>query len=125
MCCSTRRSRIRLPSSMSGLPALRCFIFFAADLFILVLPSFGRKVPELMGQGFTLIYRFKFPWMDEFVLKPREFCRAKGFYQPVYHVPYPGNPAASGMMGQPSIIHPAHFTPTSYSLPPNPTPIRP
>jgi hypothetical protein len=45
-----------LPSSMSGLPALRCFIFFAADLFILVLPSFGRKVPEQMGQGFTLIH---------------------------------------------------------------------
>jgi hypothetical protein len=45
-----------LPSSMSGLPALRCFIFFAADLFILVLSSFVKKPPEEMGQGFTLIY---------------------------------------------------------------------
>jgi hypothetical protein len=25
------------------LPALRCFIFFAADLFILVLPPFDRE----------------------------------------------------------------------------------
>src|SRR5258708_20949343 len=117
MCCSTRRSRIRLPSSMSGLPALRCFIFFAADLFILVLPSFGRKVPELMGQGFTLIYRFKFPWMDEFVFKPREFCRVKGFYQPVDHVPYPGNPAAAGMIGQPNIVRPPLLEIKKYYLP--------
>jgi hypothetical protein len=28
---------------MSGLPALRCFIFFAADLFILLSPSFGQE----------------------------------------------------------------------------------
>jgi hypothetical protein len=28
---------------MSGLPALRCFIFFAADLIILILPSFDRE----------------------------------------------------------------------------------
>jgi len=28
---------------MSGLPALRCFIFFAADLFILVLPFLDRE----------------------------------------------------------------------------------
>src|ERR1700682_824732 len=31
---------------MSGLPALRCFIFFAADLIILVLPSFDREAPN-------------------------------------------------------------------------------
>jgi hypothetical protein len=32
-----------LPNSMSGLPALRCFIFLAADLFILVYrPSIGK-----------------------------------------------------------------------------------
>jgi hypothetical protein len=37
---------MRLPSSMSGFPALRCFIFFATDLFILPLPSFGRvRIP--------------------------------------------------------------------------------
>src|SRR5260370_40508731 len=72
---------------MSGLPALRCFILFAADLIILVLPSFGREAPEQMGQGFTLIYRFKFTWMDEFVLKPREFCGIESFHQPVDHVP--------------------------------------
>jgi hypothetical protein len=28
---------------MSGLPALRCFIFFAAALVILVLPPFNRE----------------------------------------------------------------------------------
>jgi hypothetical protein len=72
---------------MSGLPALRCFIFFAADLFILFLPSFGREAPEQMGQGFTLIYRFKLAWMDEFVFKSREFCRVKGLRQSVDHAP--------------------------------------
>jgi hypothetical protein len=41
-----RRSRIRFPNSMSGFPALRCFIFFAAACFILLLPSFGREAPE-------------------------------------------------------------------------------
>jgi hypothetical protein len=50
---------MRLPNSMSGLPALRCFIFFAADVFILVLPSFDREVLRL-GQGFIRIYRVKF-----------------------------------------------------------------
>ena len=60
---------------MSGLPALRCFIFFAADLFILFLPSFGQEAPE-MGQGFTLIYCFKFASMDEFVQRPPEFSAA-------------------------------------------------
>ena len=78
---------------MSGLPALRCFIFFAADLIILVLPSFDREAPEQLGQGFTLIYPFKFAWMDEFVLKPREFCRVEGVHQPV---PYPGDVAVAG-----------------------------
>jgi hypothetical protein len=34
------------------LPALRCFIFFAADLFILVLPSFNRETLAKVGQGF-------------------------------------------------------------------------
>jgi hypothetical protein len=31
---------------MSGFPALRCFIFFAADLFIPILPSFRREPPQ-------------------------------------------------------------------------------
>jgi hypothetical protein len=42
---------MRLPSSISGFPALRCFIFFATDLFILSLPSFGHEAPQQMGQG--------------------------------------------------------------------------
>jgi hypothetical protein len=45
------RSRIRFPSSMSGLPALRCFIFFAADLFILVLPVLRSRSPRTDGSG--------------------------------------------------------------------------
>src|SRR6202022_3442858 len=115
--CSTRRRRIRFPSSMSGLPALRCFIFFAADLFILVSPSFRRKAPEQMGQGFTLIYLFQFAWMDEFVLKPREFCGIECFYQPVDHVPHPRDPAATAMIGQPNIEWPAQFNLQRYYLP--------
>jgi len=46
-----------LPNSISGLPALRCFIFFAADLFILVLPSFNRETLAKVGQGFIRICR--------------------------------------------------------------------
>jgi hypothetical protein len=41
------------------LPALRCFIFFAADLFILVLPSFNRETLAKLGQGFLHIAAFK------------------------------------------------------------------
>src|SRR6266436_2668065 len=103
MCCSTRRNRIRLPSSMSGLPALRCFILFAADLIILVYRPSVEKPPEQMGQGFTHIYRFKLAWMDEFVLEPRIFCGMKGFHQPVNHVPHPRDAATAGMIGQPNI----------------------
>jgi len=44
---------------MSGLPALRCFIFFAADLFMLVLPSFDREALSKTGQGFVRIYCVK------------------------------------------------------------------
>ena len=48
---STRRKRIRLPSSMSGLPALRCFILFAAA-FIFVLTFVLRlKIPRRAGSG--------------------------------------------------------------------------
>src|ERR1700686_1152826 len=61
---------------MSGLPALRCFIFLAADLIILFLPSFGsREALNQMGQGFTLIYRFKSGWMDELFFQPLVFCK--------------------------------------------------
>ena len=38
-----------------------------------------------MGQGFTLIYRFKLTWMDEFVLEPGEFCGIESLHQPVDH----------------------------------------
>jgi len=34
---------------MSDLPALRCFIFFAIDLFILLLPSLAHETAEYMG----------------------------------------------------------------------------
>jgi hypothetical protein len=44
-----------LPSSISGFPALRCFIFFAIDLFILLLPSFAREAFEYTGNQATLI----------------------------------------------------------------------
>src|ERR1700682_2559078 len=102
--CSTRRNRIRLPSSMSGLPALRCFIFFATDLFILVLPSFGREAPEQIGQGFANIYRFEFAWLEEFVVNPRVFCRIEGLHQPVDHVPYPRDMATTGLVELPNIV---------------------
>src|SRR5260221_13207878 len=101
---------------MSGLPAPRCFLFFAADLFILVLPSFGREAPE-MGQGFTLIYRVKFAGMDEFVLKPRKFCGIEGLYQPVDHVPHPGDAPATRMIGQPNIVRLAQLDLERYHLP--------
>jgi hypothetical protein len=39
---------------MSGLPALRCFIFFAADLFILLSTSFAQEVLEQLDRGFKL-----------------------------------------------------------------------
>jgi hypothetical protein len=51
---------------MSGLPALRCFIFFAADLFILVYPSFNihrLSWPSQMGQmatGLVSHLRFRY-----------------------------------------------------------------
>src|SRR6476659_9055313 len=54
--CSTRRRRIRLPNSMSELPALRGFIFFAADLFTLVY-LFDRLSPlgeRIVSLGFVL-----------------------------------------------------------------------
>jgi hypothetical protein len=41
---------------MSGFPALRCFIFFAVDLFIPILPSFRREPPAQVDQGFILAY---------------------------------------------------------------------
>src|SRR5436190_23870712 len=62
-----------------------------------------------MGQGFTLIYRSKFTWMDEFVPKPREFCGIESFHQPVDHVPHPGDAAAAGMIGKPDVEWPAQL----------------
>src|ERR1700743_1182288 len=88
---------------MSGLPALRCFIFLAADLFILVLPSFGRKAPEQMGQGFTHIYRFKFPRVEELVSKPRVFRGIERLHQPVDRAPDPRDAATARVVGEPDI----------------------
>src|SRR5476651_1283807 len=62
-----------------------------------------------MGQGFTLIYRFKLAWMDEFVPEPREFCGIESFHQPVDHAPYPGDTATAWMIGKPNVEWPAQF----------------
>src|SRR5229473_4857529 len=70
-----------------------------------------------MGQGFTLIYRFKFPRMDEFVLKPREFCGIESFHEPVDHVPHPGDAAGAGMIGKPNIEWPAQLDFERYHFP--------
>ena len=40
-----------------------------------------------MGQGFILVYRLKFNWMDEIVLKHGNFCKTEGFHQPIDHRP--------------------------------------
>src|SRR6266581_3994861 len=56
-----------------------------------------------MGQGFTLIHRLKFAWMDELVPEPREFGGIESFHQPVDHVAHPGDAATAGMVGQPNI----------------------
>jgi hypothetical protein len=48
---------------MSGFPALRCFIFFAIDLFILLLPSFAHEASEYRGFEVTLIYCFELAQM--------------------------------------------------------------
>jgi hypothetical protein len=58
---------------MSGFPALRCFIFFAADLFILVLhPSIGNSGE--ISQEFSRIFRVKVRVDRVFVSKPRDSC---------------------------------------------------
>src|SRR3954462_7578979 len=41
--------------------------------------------------------------MHELFLKPREASWIEGFDQPVNHVPYARNPAATGVVGQPDI----------------------
>src|SRR3954452_6468127 len=41
--------------------------------------------------------------MHELFLKPREASWIEGFDQPVNHVPYARNPAATGVVGQPNI----------------------
>src|SRR5258705_11716887 len=71
-----------------------------------------------MGQGFTLIYRFKLTWMDEFVLEPGEFCGIESLHQPVDHAPYPGDTAATRMIGKPNIEWPAQFDLQGHNLAP-------
>src|ERR1700730_9439669 len=69
-----------------------------------------------MGQGFTLIYRFKLAWMDEFVPEPRDFCGIESLHQPVDHAPYPRDTAAAGMIRKPNIERPAQFDLQRYYL---------
>jgi hypothetical protein len=59
-----------------------------------------------MGQGFTLIYRFKPAWIDEFVVKPRKSCRIEGFRGPRDDGPSLPDMAAIGMKEQPNIEWP-------------------
>jgi hypothetical protein len=85
---------------MSGLPALRCFIFFAADLFILFLPSFRREDPEQMGQRFILTYTALglLKWANlcvnhgNLVAAHASMCRTAIWDTE----PLPGNPVSSG-----------------------------
>ena len=58
---------------MSGFPALRCFIFFAIDLFILPLPSFAHEASEYPGYELPLYTALSSLKWDESVLKPRKF----------------------------------------------------
>jgi hypothetical protein len=55
------------------LPALRCFIFFAADLFILVLPSFNRETLAKFGQRFLCTAVFKVSSKRQVISEPQEF----------------------------------------------------
>jgi hypothetical protein len=41
--------------------------------------------------------------MNEFVLKPRVFCRVKNLYEPVNPAPEPGNLAAARVAGRPDV----------------------
>src|SRR3954454_7619771 len=62
-----------------------------------------------MGQGFALIHRVKFTWMDELVPEPREFRGIESLHQPVDHAAHPGDAAAAGMVRKPDIEWPAQF----------------
>src|SRR5215216_4793536 len=62
-----------------------------------------------MGQGFALIHRVKFTWMDELVPEPREFRGIESLHQPVDHAAHPGDAAAAGMVGEPDIEWPAQL----------------
>jgi hypothetical protein len=99
---------------MSGFPALRCFIFFATDLFILVLPSFHRGA----RQGFSLVYRTNFVELDEFVRKPREFCSFLGFYQPIAQAGNLGDAAATGRAGSRIVLASVTYALERYNFPP-------
>ena len=61
-----------------------------------------------MGQGRAHIYRFKFPWMDEFVSEPRVFGGIEGLYQPIDGVSHARDAAAGGVIGEPDVERPAH-----------------
>jgi hypothetical protein len=72
-----------------------------------------------MGQGFTLIYRFKPAWMDEFVFKPREFCRVKGLRQPVGRACRARDSTTAGTIRRLNIEWLAQFNLQRYYLPAN------
>src|ERR1700760_4753991 len=59
-----------------------------------------------MGQGITHKYRVKFPWMNEFIGKPRESCGIESLDEPIYHVSDPRYATATGMIGQPHVGRP-------------------
>src|ERR1700743_3721963 len=70
-----------------------------------------------MGQGFTQIYRVKFPWMNIFVGKPRKSCGIESLGQPVDHVSDTRYAPATGMIGQPDIGRPIESDVERYHLP--------
>jgi hypothetical protein len=65
---------------MSDFPALRCFIFFAIDLFILLSPSFAHEAPEYLGQAVTPISGFRIAFDGiNFVLKLQQLTDITAF----------------------------------------------
>src|ERR1700742_4466767 len=59
-----------------------------------------------MGQGFTHVYRVKFPWMDKIVGKPRKSCGIESLYQTIDHVSDSRYTPTAGMIGQPEVGRP-------------------
>src|SRR5581483_8885031 len=70
-----------------------------------------------MGQGFTHVYRVKFPWMEKFIGKPRESCGIESLDQPIDHISDPRYATAAGMIGQPDIGRPIEPDIEGYHLP--------